>query len=378
MADGEDSSAEKSEEPTSKRLEKAREDGEVCRSKELNTLVVLLAGATAMLMFGNTMAVYLSDMMQYNFSVEREVLLDEEMLLQHFSTSAMQGLKALLPLFAVLFLASILGPIALGGWNFSTKSLAPKFSRMDPIAGLKRMFGAKALMELFKAIGKVLVVASVAVLVLATQTETILGILKEPLFPAIAHSVNIIAWAAIALASALIFIAAVDIPFQMHEHSEKLKMTLQQVKDEMKDTEGRPEVKQKIRQLQQQMAQNRMMGDVPDADVVITNPTHYSVALSYDQDKESAPILLAKGGDYIALKIRELAKENKVPIVESAELARSIYFNTEIGDEIPAGLYLAVAQVLAYIYQLQEYAKGLIKKPYLNKKLEVPEELQHN
>ena len=315
--------------------------------------------------------------MRYNFSFDRSVIFNEESMLGHLGVSIFEGLYALLPIFAVLLVAAILGPIALGGWNFSLKTLAPKASRMNPISGLSRMFGAKALMELAKAIGKVVIVAAIALTVLAINTEEIMAIRSEPLLRAMLHSVTTIGWAVLFISCAMIIITMVDIPFQIHDHSQKLKMTLQQVKDEMKDTDGRPEVKQKIRQLQQQMAQNRMMADVPEADVVITNPQHYSVALSYDQSTSSAPLLLAKGGDHMAMRIREVARENSVPIITSAALARAIYFNTDIGDEIPAGLYVAVAQLLAYIYQLRQFVKSGGKRPVLPSKPEIPDELRH-
>lgn len=195
---------------------------------------------------------------------------------------------------------------------------------------------------------------------------------------AMRHGITLVGWAFLFMAAAMIFITAIDIPIQMFQHSQKLRMTLQQVKDEMKDSDGRPEIKQKIRQLQQQMASNRMMQDVPMADVVITNPEHYSVALRYDQSIDAAPIVLAKGADLVALKIREIATENEIPIVSAPPLARAVYFNTDIGGEIPSGLYLAVAQVLAYIYQLRQWARGQIKKPKLDTKFDIPAELRHD
>jgi len=376
MAENE-SSAEKTEEPTSKRLEKAREDGDTVRSKELNTTAILLTGAMGLILFGGFLASQLKGIMQYNFSFRREAVMDEAQMLEHFNASIMQGLRGLLPLFGVLLVAAILGPIILGGWNFTTKAITPKASRMNPLSGLGRMFGPKALMELFKAIGKVVVVAAIALLVLFVNTDAILSIQKQAAIPAMMHALEQISRAFLFISAAMIFITAIDIPFQIRQHTQKLKMTLQQVKDEMKDTDGRPEVKQKVRQLQQQMASNRMMQDVPQADVVITNPSHYAVALRYDQSQEGAPLLLAKGADQLAFKIREIADENDIPIVSSPELARAVFFNTDIGTEIPTGLYVAVAQVLAYIYQLRLYARGGMKKPKLSTKLDIPDELKH-
>lgn len=246
------------------------------------------------------------------------------------------------------------------------------------MSGLGRMFGPKALLELGKAVAKVLVVGSFAGLIIYLNLPEILLLHRESPADAIEHAVTIVAWAFLFMAAAMILITAIDIPIQLFQHSQKLRMTLQQVKDEMKDSDGRPEIKQKIRQLQQQMASNRMMQDVPMADVVITNPEHYSVALRYDQSVDGAPIVLAKGADLLAMKIRELATENDIPIVSAPPLARAVYFNTDIGGEIPAGLYVAVAQVLAYIYQLRQWARGQIKKPTLDTKFDIPVELRHD
>jgi flagellar biosynthetic protein FlhB len=193
-----------------------------------------------------------------------------------------------------------------------------------------------------------------------------------------ANALDMLAWAVLWMSCAMILISLVDIPLQIYDHNQKLRMTMQQVKDEMKDSDGRPEVKQRIRQLQYQMSQNKMLAAVPEADVIITNPEHYAVALRYDQSTEGAPVMLAKGADLVAMKIREIAQEHRIPIVSSPPLARAIYFNTKIGQEIPGGLYVAVAQVLAYLYQLKQYARGRAKRPVLNPQLPIPDELQHD
>lgn len=378
MAESDESSAERSEEPTQRRLEKAREEGQIVRSKELNTTAILLAGASGMLLFGASTGTRLMEMMSFNFRLDRQLMFDPSQLVSHLGASVGESLFALWPFFILMLIAALLGPIGLGGWNFSTKAITPNFGRLNPLSGLKRMFGLKALMELAKAVAKVLVVAVIALAVIYFSLEDILGIREQDIFPAMRHSLLTVAWAVLIMSCAMILITAVDIPFQIQEHMKKLRMTLQQVKDEMKDTEGRPEVKSKIRQLQQQMAQSRMMDAVPGADVVITNPSHYSVALKYDQSKQGAPILVAKGADLIAYKIRELAAVHKVPLVAAPPLARSIYFNTEIGKEIPAGLYVAVAQVLAYVYKLEEHARGRVQKPVLPEEFDIPEDLQHD
>ena len=374
----EDSSSEKSQEPTSKRLEQAREDGDTVRSRELNTMAILLAGSGALLMFGGFMIEAMRSIMAHNFALDRSQIFDTNAMLQHLEVSIMEGLRSLGPIFMVLLVAAILGPISLGGWNMTFKAVMPKANRMDPIAGLKRMFGTKALVELAKAAGKVLVVAAIALLIFVLNTDRIMQIYSEPILPAMQHTLIILGWSVLGMSCAMILITVIDVPFQIHSHTQKLKMTLQQVKDEMKDSEGKPEVKQRIRQLQYQMTQNRMMSNLPQADVIITNPEHYSVALKYQQGGDGAPILIAKGVDLIAMKIREVARLNNITIIESPVLARAIFYNTRLDDEIPEGLYKAVAQVLAYVFQLRQYKPGKGPKPVLSKDLPVPEELRHD
>ena len=362
MAESE-SGADKSEEPTEKRLRESREKGQLARSRELSTVAVTLGGIGGLLASGGGLAQTLMAMMQGTFELSREALLDEGSMASLLMGSGLMALEAIMPLLIALLIASIVGPVALGGWLFSAKAMAPKVSRMNPAAGLKRMFSTQALVELLKALGKFLVVLSVALLVLSAYQDDLLSIAKQPLDLAIMHSVEIVGWCALWMACGLIIIAAVDVPFQLWSNKQKLMMTKQEVKDEYKDSEGKPEVKSRIRQLQREAAQRRMMQAVPDADVVITNPTHFAVALKYDGDKGGAPRLVAKGGDFVALKIREIAQEHKVTVLESPALARAVYYSTELDQEIPAGLYLAVAQVLAYVYQLRQYRAGKGRRP---------------
>lgn len=379
MAEDKDSSAEKSQEPTQKRLDSAREEGNIARSRELNTTAILLGGTGAVIAFGGGLAVALTQVMEANFVIDRVHLFDTAAMLSHLGSSFMTGFAALFPIFAILLALAFLAPIALGGWNFSMKSVAPKANRLSPLSGLGRMFGSNAVVELFKAIGKVVLVAALALLILYINTNSILSVQHESVLPAMTDSVELIAWSVLWMSCAMIVISMIDIPFQIHQHAQKLRMTMQQVKDEMKDSEGRPEVKQRIRQLQYEMSQNRMMADVPEADVIITNPEHYAVALRYDQSKEDAPVMLAKGADFVAQKIREIAQEHNIPIVSSPPLARAIFFNTKVGEEIPDGLYIAVAQVLAYLHQLKQFTAGRLKKrPRLNSELTIPNELKHD
>lgn len=376
MAD-DDSSQEKTEEPTPKRLQKAKEDGQVPRSRELTTTAVILSGSLALMFFGEMLANKILDIMRYNFSLEREVVFDNTKMLAHLGVSFYEGLFALIPIFAILLIASIVGPCALGGWLFSTKSLAPKLNRISPMSGLKRMFSMKSIVELVKAIGKVGIVIAVAYVLLTLTKNRLLGLSGESVEQAIVHSVELSVLAAVILSASTIIIAALDIPWQMYDHNKKLKMSMQDIKDELKDSEGKPEVKGKIRQLQMEMTQKRMMANVPEADVVITNPTHYSIALKYDPETMDTPILLAKGVDHMAMKIREIARAHEIEFVEAPALARAIYHTTEMDEPIPEGLYVAVAQVLAYVFQLREFRGGRGDRPVAPRNFNLPPDMQY-
>ena len=377
MAESE-SGAEKSEDPTEKRKQDSRKKGEIARSRELNTLAVVLAGTGGLLMFGGALGQRIMQVMHKNFSLPRELLLDERYMAISLLQSAQMAGDALVPLFFMLLMAAIIGPVSLGGWLFSMEALAPKFSRMNPLSGLKRMFSMKSIVELLKALGKFSIVLLVALFVLARARNELIKFASEPLEMAILHSMQVVGWSALWLACGLIVIAAIDVPFQMWDSKQKLKMTKQEVRDEYKDSEGKPEVKSRIRQLQREMAERRMMSAIPEADVIITNPTHFAVALKYDTEKGQAPIWLAKGGDFLALKIREIGNEHKIMLLESPALARAVYYSTEVEQEIPAGLYLAVAQVLAYVYQLRQYHAGKGKRPDALKEPEIPVELRRD
>ena len=377
MAESE-SGQDKTEDPTEKRKTDAREKGEIARSKELNTVAVTLAGAGALLAFGGYLAGALMEIMRGNFSLPREVLMDERYMGIFLLAAGKLAILATQPVLLVLLLAALLGPIALGGWLFAAGTMAPKFSRMNPLAGIKRMFSMHSLAELLKALAKFFVVLLVALAVLSSDRDDLLAIANEPIDQAIIHSVQVVGWSAMWMACGLLLIAAVDVPIQLWQAKQKLMMTKQEVRDEYKDTEGKPEVKQRIRQVQREISQRRMMAAVPEADVIITNPTHYAVALKYDPEKGSAPLLLAKGTDFIALKIREIAVQHDIQLLESPALARSIYYSTELEEEIPAGLYLAVAQVLAYVYQVRQYQAGKGKAPEPLKDLPIPPDLRRD
>jgi flagellar biosynthetic protein FlhB len=373
-----ESGQEKTEEATPRRLEKAREDGQAPRSRELTTTIILLLGTGGLLIFGTRIANSLFGIMRHNFSFTADQLLDDQFLIAHLASSFSEAGGAIMPLLILLTLAAFVGPIALGGWLFSAKAMQPKFSRLDPLKGIGRMFSMNSMVELLKALGKFFVLSIVAVIILLSMQQRFFQLATGDISQSISDAVDMVGWAMIYVSAGMIFIAAIDVPWQLFDHNRKLKMTLQEVKDEMKDTEGKPEVKGRIRQLQRQMAYRRMMEAVPQADVVITNPEHFSVALKYDVNGTSAPILLAKGQDNIALKIREIAKKHNVIVLEAPPLARAIYFTTDIDKEIPQRLYLAVAQVLAYVFQLKSWKPGKGKRPVAPTQVDVPVDMRYD
>jgi flagellar biosynthetic protein FlhB len=374
----EETGQEKTEEPTPKRIREAREKGDVPRSKELGATVLLLAAAASALIFGDLVAGRMRGMMASNLSLEREALFDSSMMVAYLARSMFDALLSLSGFFGLVLLAAIVGPIALGGWNFSGESVQPKASRINPLSGLKRMFSLKALVELVKALAKFLLVASIAILVLKVMQPRLLGLGAQDVVPAINDAVDIVIWTFLLISASLILISLLDVPFQLYDYSKKMKMTLQEVKDEMKSTEGKPEVKGRIRQLQCEISQRQMMGKIPEADVVITNPTHYAVALKYDPESGRAPVVLAKGADFVALRIRELAVEHEVPMLSAPPLARALYQHAELDQEIPAGLFKAVAQVLAYVYQLRSYRRRESVAPtqVQDDDLDIPDDLR--
>jgi flagellar biosynthetic protein FlhB len=370
----EDKAQERTEEPTPKRLREAREKGQIARSRELNTVMVLMAGALGGVMLGQHIIGGLERLLVNGFSFDRATALDSNLLPGVVMQNIFDALWLIAPLLLLLLVAAILGPLSLGGWIFSFDSVRPKLEKLDPIKGLGRVFSLKGLMELLKTLAKFIVVTTAAAVLLWMDSGDLLQLGASSIRPALAATGDLIMWGFLFLTGVLILIAAVDVPFQLWDHSRQLRMTRQEVRDEMKETEGNPEVKAKTRSLQREMARQRMMTEVPKADVVITNPTHFAVALKYDPERGGAPRMIAKGADLVAGEIRKLALEANVPLFEAPPLARAIYYNTRINDEIPAALYVSVAQVLAYIFQLRDFRRGgAYPQPPAN--LQVPEEL---
>lgn len=373
----EDDSGERTEEATEKRKRDAREKGQIPRSKELGSASILIASAIGLITFGPLIGAHFMDVMRKSLSLSHKAIYDPAMMASAFVDSMLHMVWAIIPFMLLVALFGIVGSGIMGGFNVSWQAIAPKFSKLNPMSGFKRMFGMNALMELIKGIAKFAVVAVVAFVVLHSQFDHILGLPWQEPFAAITEGLKILGWSACIIALSIIVVVAVDVPYQLYSHSKQLKMTKQEIKDEYKESEGKPEVKGKIRQMQREMSQRRMMGDVPTADVVITNPTHYAVALKYDPKQKGAPKVVAKGVDFIAEQIKKVAIANNVEMLEMPPLARSLYHTTEIGHEIPGGLYVAVAQTLAYVFQLRDFRKGKQKRPKKPKNIEIPEELKY-
>ncbi|PCI56611.1 MAG: flagellar biosynthesis protein FlhB [Gammaproteobacteria bacterium] len=374
----ESDSGEKTEEPTAKKLTDARKKGQIARSKDLGTMFVLVGSACAMLLMGNSLVEGMSLMMKRLFSLSRREVMDVNALFSVIGNSVSLVIAPMLWIFFIIVVAAFIGNTLLGGMSFSWEAMAPKASRLSPAAGFKRMFGVQAAVELIKSILKFFVVFIVAFLLLTGLFDQILGLSLEAIPTNFGHAVNMLLWMFLTLALSIGIIAIIDAPYQVWNHTRQLKMTKQEIKDEHKNTEGNPEVKGRIKRTQYEMSQRRMMGEVPNSDVVITNPTHYSIALKYDAAVGGAPKLVAKGIDEMAMHIRTIAKENGVEIIQSAALARSLYYTAKVDQDIPEELYAAVAQVLAFIFQLNEHKKGRAKKPIpIAKELPIPEEFKY-
>ncbi len=363
---------ERTEQPTERRKQEARRRGQVPRSKELNTLLSLLALSLGLLVLGGTLVQGFQALLADGFSVSRELVFASERLPVHLGYMLAQALLLLLPLFAVAIVAAFAGPLAMGGWTFSGEAIAFSLEKLNPVKGIARVFSAKGLVEMLKALGKFLLLlgATLVVFVLFERDILTLGA-YEPGYASRA-AVQVLLWGLLLLTGTLVFIAALDVPFELWNFNRQLRMTRQEVREELKETDGRPEVRQRIRELQRDVAQRRMMQDVPKADVVITNPTHVAIALRYDEAGAGAPTVVARGRDLVALQIRSVARAAEVPVFEAPPLARALYATTEIGQEIPRELYLAVARVLAYLLQLRRAGPTDYVPPPVD--LEVPEE----
>jgi len=373
MAEGSDQ--EKTEAPSPQRLEKAREDGQVVQSRELSTFVILMVGGSALWMMASGLGQTLSHIVQSALQFNPGIARDSSHVMAQLSDQFFEAALALAPFLGLMVLATLAAPLVLSGWLFSTKALAPKFDRMNPLSGIKRMFSSQGLIELVKSLAKVGLLGGVAAWLIWSNLDAIFSLSLESPSLAIRHMGDLLGKVFLLASGAMILIVVIDLPYQLWSHHNKLKMTKEELRQEAKESEGDPHLKAHIRAQQREVARRRMMSEIPTADVVITNPTHFAVALKYSEGKMRAPRVVAKGADEVAARIRELAAEHNVPLLEAPPLARALFRHTELGDEIPATLYAAVAEVLAYVFQLRHFKQAGGAYPSAPTTLPVPPEL---
>ena len=371
----EESDQEKTESPSLQRLEKAREEGQVLQSRELGTFVVLMTGGAVLWWMASGLGQTMSQIVRGGLRFDPGVARDSSYVMDQMSVQFFDAALALLPFLGMVALATVASPLLLRGWLFSTKAFTPDFKRMNPMSGIKRMFSSQGLIELVKALAKAGLLGGVAVWLIWTNLESIFSLSLESPSSAIQHMGDLIGKIFLLISGAMIFIVVIDLPYQIWSFYNKLKMTKEQVRQENKESEGDPHVKARIRAQHREMSRRRMMSEIPTADVVVTNPTHYAVALKYSEGKMGAPRVVAKGADAVAARIREMAAEHNVPMLEAPPLARALFRHTELGDEIPATLYAAVAEVLAYVFQLRHFRQVGGAYPNAPTDLPVPSEL---
>ncbi|WP_298017683.1 flagellar biosynthesis protein FlhB [uncultured Castellaniella sp.] len=371
----EDSDLEKTEPASPRRLEKAREEGQVARSRELGTFLALICGIGALWFVGGDLFRTLEGVLRSGLGFDTRIVGDPQVMLNVAGMSAWQGLLLLLPIFALLMVVGVFSSVALGGFLLSPKALEPKFERLNPLKGMKRFVQAQTLVELVKTLAKAVLIGFVAVKVIWAYLSDMLALSHMSLDDALARGLSLVALCCLLIASTLIILVLIDVPWQLWNHAKQLRMSREDVKQEHKDSEGDPHVKGRIRQQQRAMARRRMMSAVPDADVVVTNPTHYAVALRYRDGQGGAPVVVAKGAGLIAAQIRQLAQDHKVAQLEAPPLARALYHHVELDQEIPAALYAAVAEVLAWVYQVRTWQHGSGTLPQAPQALQVPPEL---
>lgn len=354
----EESDLEKTEPASPRRLEKAREEGQVARSRELVTFVMLSTGTGAVWTLGEMMGGHFDSALRSGLQFERASAFDPAHMMNQAGGAVLHAMQALMPVLMLMLVAALVAPMMLGGWLLSGKSLAPNFSKLNPIAGIGRMFSFESLAELVKTIIKSLLVGGVAWWVIMDDLSAIMALLSESSRSALPHTLHLVAGSCALIIGSLLLVAGIDVPYQLWSHAHKLRMSREDLRQEHKESDGDPQVKAQIRRQQQQMAKRRMMSEVPKADIIVTNPTHFAVALKYTDKDMRAPRVIAKGTDLVALRIRAMAEEHKIPVLEAPPLTRALYRHTKLGDEIPAALYAAVAEVLAWAYQLQRAAEG--------------------
>lgn len=371
------SSQDKSEQPTEQKKRKARREGQIARSKDLNSAVLLLLGGIMIWWQVSALSVFFKKIFILNMELPVAATREPELMLSYLEQSLQAAMWALMPLFLTLSLLLLASGLLPGGLILALNNLQFKASRLNPLSGLKRMFSKQTLVELFKSMLKVGLLGGALAGILSSQWERLIFLGRQPLYTGFSQGLGMLVLAILVLSGVLALIAAIDVPFQRWSMLQKLKMTKQEIKDEHKSNEGRPEIKQRIRQIQFQMAQSRIEQRVPEADVIILNPTHYAVAIKYDADRAEAPFVVAKGCDALALRIRDLGYQHGCEVITIPALTRAIYYSTRIDQQVPAGLYSAVAYVLTYVLQLQAYRAGRGRAPNQLPEFNIPKKYQH-
>jgi flagellar biosynthetic protein FlhB len=371
----EDSDLEKTESATPRRLQKARDEGQIVRSRELSTFALLAAGFYGAWGMSGSIGEHLQNMLRASLTFDHASSFETSRMLIGVGAAGREGLYALLPVLGFTGLAALLAPLALGGWQLSAKGFEPKFNRLNPIEGFGRMFSINGPIQLGMSLAKTLVVGIIGGTAIWNRRDEILALATQPLHLALANSMHLIAVCCGMTVAGMFAVAALDVPYQLWQFQKKLRMTKEEVKREHRESEGDPHIKGKIRQQQRAIARRRMMSQVPKADVVVTNPTHFAVALQYADGEMRAPKVVAKGVNLVAARIRELAAEHNVPLLEAPPLARALYHNVDLNREIPGPLYGAVAEVLAWVYQLRRFKTEGGVVPVAPTELDVPAEL---
>jgi len=352
----EESDLEKTEPPSSRRLEQAREEVQVPQSRELMAFLVMAAGGLGLWMLSSWFVQRGEEVMRLGLTLDRQEAFDTNAIGMNLLALGNEAMATLAPFFILTLVATLVTPVMMtGGWVFSPKALAFKGERLDPIQGVKRMFSWQSIAEMVKGVLKTLLMVGIVWWVVVHERDKLFAMFSQPIESALPLFGQVLLYAFIGFVAGLMVVALIDVPFQLWRYYVGLKMTREELRQEMKELEGDPYLKARIRSQQREIARNRMMSEVPKADVVVTNPTHFAVALKYDREKGGAPQVVAKGMNLVAQKIRDLAGEHKVPIVELPPLARALHRHVEIGEEVPSALYTAVAEVMAYVYQLSEF-----------------------
>jgi flagellar biosynthetic protein FlhB len=359
--------------PSAKRYEDARKEGQVPRSRDLAHFFVIGSSVAVLALAGGSVARASQALLARGLRFDAAGATEPARMAERLGELVGGALVAVAPVFAVMLVASIASPLLIGGWLFTPKVVIPSLERLDPIAGLGRLFSLRSAVGLGKTLLLTVLLAVVGGVYIVGHIQQFAALASDSLPAAMAQLFTLVLTAFALLTITLAAMAAIDVPYQIIQFRNRLKMTVQEAREEEREMQGDPRLKQQVRKVQREMARRRMMAAVPKADVVVTNPSHFAVALKYLEDRHRAPVVVAKGMDAVAARIREIAREAGVPQMEAPPLARALYQHVELGAEIPAALYTAVAQVLAYIFQLQRYAKGQGPRPVAPTHIEVPE-----